>query len=106
MVFNFQLPLIMYVITLSKRIFNRIKDRGLGAYISGDNTKTKKKSIQGYIDLYCGPPFPIHFKYSLMMMITYVTFMYGSGMPILFPIALTTFIITYCLERILVAYSF
>jgi hypothetical protein len=41
-----------------------------------------------------------------MMMITFVTFMYGAGMPILFPIALMTFIVSYMLERILVAYSF
>ena len=105
MIFNFQLPLIMYVYTLSKRVYNRIKDKGCKEYLNGTK-KTKKKTIQGYIDLYSGPPFPIHFKYSLMMMITFVTFMYGAGMPILFVISLCTFVITYILERILVAYSF
>lgn len=74
-------------------------------YFRGDLV-TKKKTIQGYVDLHCGPPFPIHFKYSLMMNITFVTFMYGSGMPILFSIALATYVLTYILERILVAYSF
>jgi len=105
MVFNFEWPLIMYVYTLSKRVYARIKDKGVSNYLKGIK-KTKKKTIQGYIDLYSGPPFPIHFKYSLMMMITFVTFMYGAGMPIFFAISLVTFVITYVLERILVAYSF
>lgn len=105
MIFNFQLPLITYVIQLGMRMKKRIQDKGFSNYIKGIK-HTKKKTIQGYIDLYCGPPFPIHFKYSLMMMITFVCFMYGPGMPILFPISLVTFIVSYCLERILVAYSF
>jgi hypothetical protein len=95
----------MFIIQLSQRVKKRIDDCGFKNYIKGVRA-TKKKTIQGYIDTYAGPPFPIHFKYSLMMMITFVTFMYGAGMPILFPIALMTFLVSYVLERILVAYSF
>jgi hypothetical protein len=41
-----------------------------------------------------------------MMNISYVTFMYGAGMPILFVIAFISFLIFYVLERLLIAYSF
>lgn len=63
-------------------------------------------TIGSYVDLNAGPGFPIHFKYSLMMNISFVTFMYGAGMPILFPIAAITFFIFFFMEKILVVYSF
>lgn len=105
MIFNFELPIIMYFLYLSRRVYYRVKDRGLSNYCKGVKT-TKKKTIQSYIDLYQGPGFPIHFKYSLMMNISFVTFMYGAGMPILFVIAMTTFGIFFVMEKLLVAYSF
>jgi len=44
MVFNFELPLIMYVYTLSKRVYARIKDKGFSNYLRGSHV-TKKKTI-------------------------------------------------------------
>lgn len=38
------------------------------------------------------------------MNIVFVTLMYGVGLPLLFPIALLSFFILYCNERILLAY--
>lgn len=40
-----------------------------------------------------------------MMMISYVAFMFGAGMPILFPIALASMIVLYVTDRLSVAYS-
>jgi len=105
MIFNFELPIILYCLYLTRRIYNRIKDRGFSNYWKGVKT-TKKKTIQSYIDLYSGPAFPIHFKYSLMTNISFVTFMYGAGMPVLFVISTVTFLIFFIMEKILVAYSF
>jgi len=39
------------------------------------------------MDLYSGPEYIIHYKYSLLLNSAFVTMMYGLGMPILFPIA-------------------
>ena len=62
---------------------------------------TKKKSEQAYADLYSGPVYQIHFKYSSIMNITFITFVYGTGLPLLYPIALLSFLVLYSIERIL-----
>ena len=51
------------------------------------------------MDLYSGPDFIIHFKYSFILNVTYVTMFYGAGLPILFPIAVLSYIIFYICER-------
>jgi hypothetical protein len=62
--------------------------------------------MQLYIDIYSGPEYMIHFKYSGMMNITFITMMYGLGMPILFPIAAWAYFVLYSVERLLVAYFY
>ena len=57
-----------------------------------------------YRDLYSGGDYVIHFKYSGIINIVYITCMYGVGMPILFPIAALNFINQYICERIVIAY--
>lgn len=81
--------------------FRRL-DRGFGK----DIFKTKKKSIQQYVDMYSGPEFMIHFRFSSLMNTTFVTMMYGTALPILFPISLLAFVILYTLERCLVFYYY
>jgi len=46
-----------------------------------------------------GPVYFMHFKYSSILTIVYITFMYGFGMPVLFPIALFSFIVLYLVEK-------
>jgi len=48
----------------------------------------------------------IHFKYSGVMNVTFVTLMYGLGVPILFPIAAVSYFVLYSLERLLTAYFY
>ena len=55
--------------------------------------------------MYCGPEYIIHFKYSYMLNVVFMTFMFGAGMPILFPIGLASFLIFYLVERLSLAYS-
>lgn len=57
-----------------------------------------------YRDLYSGGDYVIHFKYSGILNIVYLTCMYGVGMPILFPLAALNFVNAYICERIVVAY--
>jgi len=60
--------------------------------------------MQLYKDVHSGADYVIHFKYSAVLNIVYVTCMYGAGMPILFPIAAFNFFNQWMVERILVAY--
>ena len=84
------------------RLGLRCFDRGF----SCNKYKTKKKTSQGYANLYSGPEYMIHFKYSTIMNVSFVTLMYGSGLPLLYPIALTSYIVLYCIEKCLLLRSY
>ena len=58
------------------------------------------------MDLYSGPEFIIHYKYSGLLNVTYVTMLYGPGLPILFPIAVISYMIIYATERYVLAYTY
>ena len=58
------------------------------------------------MDLYSGPDFIIHFKYSAILNVTYVTMFYGAGIPILFPIAVLSYIVFYITERYQLAFTY
>ena len=72
---------------------------------SGDPYRTKKNAMAGYKDLYSGADYVIHFKYSGVLNIVYITMMYGMGMPILFVLAAFNFFNQWVCERIIVAYQ-
>ena len=54
--------------------------------------------------VYGGGDYVIHFKYSGVLNVVYVTMMYGIGMPILFPIAALNLFNQWICERLVVAY--
>ena len=56
--------------------------------------------------MYSGAKFEAHYKYSIILNITYVTMFYGAGIPILFPIAAFSYVIFYCAERYGLAYTY
>ena len=58
------------------------------------------------MDLYTCPDHIIHYKYSGLLNVTYVTFMYGLGLPMLFPIAFISFFIFWLSERWQLAYHY
>lgn len=103
MVFNIYWPVLEFFGFYSLRLFFRILDRGL---CSCSTWKTRCVTIQKYVDIYSGPEYTIHYKYSAILNITFITFMFGAGMPILFPIALASFVTLYIMERLMVAYSY
>lgn len=53
--------------------------------------------------LYNGSEYAIHFKYSKIFNVVYVSCLYGVGMPILFPIGLLTFFNMLICERLYLA---
>ena len=46
----------------------------------------------------------MHLKYAHMLTLTWVTFLFAPGMPILFPIALIGMVVLYTTDRLAVAY--
>jgi hypothetical protein len=70
----------------------------------GFTISTKKTGTAAYIALYSGPEYVLHFKYSGVVNVVYVTMMYGVGMPLLFPIAAANLFTQWICERIALAY--
>ena len=93
MVFNAYYPILEFVGFFAMRLAYRLMDScTLNKY------ETKTKSIQAYLDIRCGPAYLMHFKYSSILNIVFITFMFGFGIPELFPIAAISFLIIYLLE--------
>lgn len=65
---------------------------------------TKKTSMAAHKTLWSGGDYIIHFKYSAILNISYITMLYGLGMPALFPCAALNFFNQYIVERIIVAW--
>ena len=62
--------------------------------------------MQLYIDIYSGPEYMIHFKYSGILNVCWITMMYGMGMPVMFVIAALSYFILLTVERLAVAYFY
>lgn len=52
--------------------------------------------------MYLGPDPEMDFRYANILVVTYVTMFYGSGVPILYLIAFTFFLVTYWVDKYLV----
>lgn len=48
----------------------------------------------------------MHFKYSSLLNIVFVTFMYGFGIPLLFPVAGIAILILYLVEKTMLFYAY
>lgn len=78
--------------------------RSMDNSFSNDPYKTKTTSVAQYKGIYSGGEYVIHFKYSGLLNIVFITMMYGVGMPLLFPIAAFNFMNQWICERYTVAY--
>jgi len=101
MIINSMMPYIGLCTAFAIPALKRWMDRGF----SNDIYKTKKTSMAMYRNLYSGNEYVIHFKQSGVLNITYMTMMYGVGMPILFPVAAFNFFNQYLCERIVVSFN-
>jgi hypothetical protein len=68
--------------------------------------KTKCTQVSQYVTMYSGPEYIVHFKYSSVFNVTFVTMMYGVGLPILYPIAVMTYLIFWVHEKYHMAYTY
>ena len=68
--------------------------------------ETKCRTIPQFVDTYLGPPFWIHYKYSLIMQLVTVPFLWGGMLPFLFPMGALGLFIMYAVERLMVYYSY
>ena len=101
--FNVFWPLIEFFMYWGMRLAFRSLDRGV---TSCNDLKTKKTTLQQYIEIYSGPTFFIHYKYSFMLNIIFTTFTYGVGLPLMFPLAACAFFVLYCMEKLMIYYSY
>ena len=74
--------------------------------ISFDKFRTNKTSVQGYVKTYSGPVYSMHFKYASLMNITFITFLYGFGIPILFPISAFAIFVLFLVEKTMLFYAY
>ena len=95
-------PLIEFGMFYSLMTFSRCLDRGFG----NDTFFTGMPTIQAYIDLYAGPEYLIHYRYSTILLNIGVAFLYGTAMPYLYVCATLAFVILYINERLLVCYYY
>jgi hypothetical protein len=102
MMFNIYWPAFEFFAFYMMRTGFRLLDRNF----SCNKNKTKKTTVQQYVELYSGPVYFIHYKYSSILNITFVTFMYGIGVPLLFPIAVFSFFVLYLVEKSMLYWSY
>jgi hypothetical protein len=71
-----------------------------------DKYSTKARTPMQFINLYAGPEYLMHFKYSSIMTQVFVSFMYGLFIPILFPITAFGIINMYLCEKFCLLYYY
>lgn len=58
------------------------------------------------MSIYSGPVYLMHYKYSMMLNTIFVTFMYGFGLPLLFPVAVLAMVVLYFVEKTMLYYAY
>ena len=103
MIFNAIYPILEFLGYWALRYWSRCTDRPCCSY---NKYETKKRSINAYIDIYVGPIYAMHYKYSTMLNVAFVTMMFGFGIPLLFPLAVFALWFLYLVERTMLYYSY
>jgi hypothetical protein len=102
MKFNVWFPIVMEIINWSMRYGFRTLDR----VKAPEGFTTSTNSIQQYINIFSGPTYYMHYKYSSVMNIVFITMMFGPGLPLLFPIAAAALAVLFCLEKFMLYYIY
>eukprot|EP00349_Pseudokeronopsis_sp_Brazil_P009932 CAMPEP_0202979240 /NCGR_PEP_ID=MMETSP1396-20130829/85450_1 /ASSEMBLY_ACC=CAM_ASM_000872 /TAXON_ID= /ORGANISM="Pseudokeronopsis sp., Strain Brazil" /LENGTH=138 /DNA_ID=CAMNT_0049718583 /DNA_START=1427 /DNA_END=1843 /DNA_ORIENTATION=+ len=102
MTFTAYWPIIEFAYVYALLALYRVVDRRFRL----SSRSTACRTIQQFVDLYSGPDFLMHFKYSAILNVVFVTFMYGLDLPMLFPLAFAFFVIQYIAERLCITYFF
>lgn len=102
MIFIMLWPIIEFFAFFGLRFLPRFLDQGF----STDPYNTKTTSIQAYINNYSGPVYLMHYKYAAILNIVFVTFTFGFGIPLLYPIAAAALFILYIVEKLMLYYAY
>lgn len=102
MIFSAFFPLVELAIELISHEVEKFMDRGY----TFNKFKTEQKSIYGYVNLYSGPNYDFHFRYSNLLLSVAITFMYGNALPILYPIAAINLFIMSIMDHLLVIFYY
>lgn len=108
MLFNAWMPPIYEGIAVGMAWFARSKDQGWRCCRPKNERvyHTKTTQIYQYLDLYTGPDHIVHYKFSQVLTISYITMLYGLGLPMLFPIGFLSLFIYWATERYQIAYTY
>ena len=71
-----------------------------------DDQTTKCTTQSQYIQLYAGMDYLMHFKYSSVLVMVYVSFMFGMFIPMLFPVTLVGIANLYITEKWALTYFY
>lgn len=97
---NILMPVALECVYYVMRLAFRFKDRAKMAL----GQKTQCTTIQQYVNIWAGSLYLMQFKYSGILTIIYISFMFGAGMPMLFPLAAAAFYVLYLLETLSLHY--
>jgi len=78
--------------------FNRCLDRKCRPC---DTSKTRKLVQEDYEDVNTGNEIMMEFRYSNMITVIWITFLYSGGIPILYPVVCLFFFVTYWVDKFL-----
>ena len=62
--------------------------------------------MQAFVDIYSGPIFFVHYKYSYILTVVYIAFMFGPLMPILFLSATASLGCLYIVEKMCMGFAY
>ena len=106
MAINCFVPIAAQCATVTVAYMKRWLDQGFERDPAEAPYKTKKTQVGPYVTLHSGPNYMVHQKYSQLFNVTFVTCLYGAGMPLLFPIAALSYFNIYWLEKLNVAWFY
>jgi len=66
-----------------------------------DVNNTNKQTRKDYKELYTGTDFLIDGRIAQILMLLFINFMYGAGIPLLYPVTLLTVIFIYWVDKVL-----
>jgi hypothetical protein len=80
----------------------RLWDRGC----TSNRKSTKQVTQQDYENKYTGAELQMDYKYANILVVTLLVMTYGSGIPIMYPIAALYFFATYWVDKSLIFYNY
>lgn len=98
------LPYVLFLISWVVQVLKRLLDSG--KVTMTHNMTTKKKTKQGFNELYAGPQPKMHLRQAGVMRDVWTAFTHGLAVPTLFPIAMLSILNNYIVEKLCFAYYY